>query len=57
MPDKTSFYPLVAGAGQVSAKFLGLSVPDWVGIVTITYLVIMGALAIMKYIKDRNGSK
>jgi hypothetical protein len=57
MPDKTSFYPLVAGAGQVSAKFLGLSVPDWVGIATIAYLTVMAGLAVLKYLKDRNGRK
>lgn len=58
MDDKTVFYPLAAGAGNVGAKFLGLSVPDWVGIATIAYLVVMGCIAIRRHIKEhRDGRK
>lgn len=56
MDDKTVLYPLAPAAGQLSAKFFGLSVPDWVGIATIAYLVVIGAIAIHKHIKEhRNG--
>lgn len=53
MDDKTVLYPLAAGAGNVGAKFCGLSVPDWVGIATIAYMIVMGGIALHKYLKER----
>jgi hypothetical protein len=56
--DKTTLYPLAPAAGNVGAKFCGLSVPDWVGIATIVYLVIMAGIALHKHFKEpRDGRK
>lgn len=57
MEDKTVLYPLVAGAGYKGATFYGLSVPDWVGIATIVYLVVIGGIAVHKYIKEHWNDK
>jgi hypothetical protein len=53
MNDKTVIYPLAAGATNVGAEFCGLSVPDWVGIVTIAYMVVMAVIAIHKHLTRR----
>jgi hypothetical protein len=57
MDDKTTLYPLAAGAGNVGAYFCGLSVPDWVGIVTIAYLIVMGGIALHKHMKERKDGR
>lgn len=50
--------PPAVGAGVSSTKFLGLSVPEWVGIVTIAYLVLMGTLAVLRHLRDgKNNDK
>lgn len=47
--------PALAGGGTYTAKFFGLSVPDWVGVATILYLLVMAVLAILKHMKDKHG--
>jgi hypothetical protein len=49
MNDKTALLPAAAGASTVGATFLGLSVPDWVGIATIVYMAVMAAIALHKH--------
>jgi disulfide bond formation protein DsbB len=53
MFDKSAFIPPAAGAGVSGAKFLGLAVPDWVGLATIAYLAVMSVIAVLKYLKER----
>ena len=47
--------PAIAGGGTYTAQVFGLSVPDWVGVFTVIYLVVMTVLAILRHLEKRNG--
>lgn len=55
--DKAAFVPPAAGASVSGATLFGLSVPDWVGVATIFYLVVMAVIKILNHLKERQSER
>jgi len=48
---------VVGGSAYVADKFLGLSIPDWVGLATIIYLTVTTVIAILKYLERKRDQR
>lgn len=58
IPHKAEAAPAVLGGSAYAAdKFLGLSIPDWVGLATIIYLAVTTVIAILRYLEKRRDQR